>query len=189
LSLGGNFYQKFEIFAIFSYLSPHFYTDNVKILLKRTEDLGIHQRHKISSESLKGPAGVALPRGGDAYCFLVVIVLTHQQQHVAVLVDASWGPKDDGRTVDGPQHVTVDGMRHGVEFGRRGYGSIYVVASGNGGVVGDNCNYDGYANTIYTVTIGAVGEDGAMPFYGEECASMLAVTFSSSTYHRSIVSY
>ena len=43
LSLGGNFYQKFEIFAIFSYLSPYFYTDNVKILHKRTEDLGIHQ--------------------------------------------------------------------------------------------------------------------------------------------------
>ena len=67
LSLGGNFYQKFEIFAIFSYLSPYFYTDNVKILLKRTEDLGIHQRHKISSQSLRGPAGIALPRGGDAY--------------------------------------------------------------------------------------------------------------------------
>jgi len=79
-------------------------------------------------------------------------------------------------------------MRHGVEFGRHGYGAIYVVASGNGGVVGDNCNYDGYANTVYTVTVGAVGEDGAMPYYGEECASMLAVTFSSSAYHRSIVS-
>jgi len=47
LSLGENFYQKFEIFAIFSYLSPYFYTDNVEILLKRT-DLGIQQRHKIS---------------------------------------------------------------------------------------------------------------------------------------------
>jgi len=67
LSLEGNFYQKLEIFAIFSYLSPYFYTDNVKILLTRTEDLGIHQRHKISSESLKGPAGIALPSGGDAY--------------------------------------------------------------------------------------------------------------------------
>ena len=59
VSLGGNFYQKFEIFAIFSYLSLYFYSDNVKILLNRMEDLGIHQRHKISSESLKGPAGIA----------------------------------------------------------------------------------------------------------------------------------
>ena len=33
--------------------------------------MGIHQRHKISSESFKGPAGIALPREGDAYSFLV----------------------------------------------------------------------------------------------------------------------
>jgi len=61
LSLRENFNQKLDIFAIFSYLSPYFYTDNLKILLKRTEDLGIHQQHKISSESLKGLAGIALP--------------------------------------------------------------------------------------------------------------------------------
>lgn len=53
-----------------------------------------------------------------------------------------------------------------------------MVASGNGGQHNDNCNYDGYANSIYTVTIGAVDEEGRMPFYAEECASMLAVTFS-----------
>uniref|UniRef100_A0A2K5KR40 Proprotein convertase subtilisin/kexin type 7 n=1 Tax=Cercocebus atys TaxID=9531 RepID=A0A2K5KR40_CERAT len=62
--------------------------------------------------------------------------------------------------------------------GRQGFGSIFVVASGNGGQHNDNCNYDGYANSIYTVTIGAVDEEGHMPFYAEECASMLAVTFS-----------
>jgi len=54
-----------EIFAILSYLSPHFYTYNVKTVLKRN-DLGIPQRHKISQESLKGfctwPANIALPR-------------------------------------------------------------------------------------------------------------------------------
>jgi len=65
--LGKFFTKKIEIFAIISYLSQYFYTDNVKILLKRTEDLEIHQRHKISSESLKGPAGIELPSGGDAY--------------------------------------------------------------------------------------------------------------------------
>ena len=58
---------------IFSYLSPYFYTDIVKILLKRREDLGIHQRHKISSKSLKDPAGIALPSSGDAYWFLFCI--------------------------------------------------------------------------------------------------------------------
>lgn len=45
-------------------------------------------------------------------------------------------------------------MQYGIDFGRRGFGSIYVVASGNGGRFQDNCNYDGYANSIYTVTVG-----------------------------------
>ena len=40
--------------------------------------------------------------------------------------------------------------------GRRGYGSIFVVASGNGGHFKDNCNFDGYANSIFTVTIGKI---------------------------------
>lgn len=46
-------------------------------------------------------------------------------------------------------------LQHGVIAGRRGFGSIFVVASGNGGQHNDNCNYDGYANSIYTVTIGS----------------------------------
>ena len=45
-------------------------------------------------------------------------------------------------------------MMHAVEYGREGYGSIFVVASGNGGEAYDNCNFDGYANSIYTITIG-----------------------------------
>ena len=43
---GQFFYQKFEIFAILSYLRLHFYTYNVEICLKRM-DQGIPQRHKI----------------------------------------------------------------------------------------------------------------------------------------------
>ncbi|CAH1796811.1 unnamed protein product [Owenia fusiformis] len=100
----------------------------------------------------------------------------------------SWGPDDDGKTVDGPHYLAQAAMKHGVVYGRGGYGSVYVVASGNGGNIGDNCNYDGYASSLYTVTIGAVDEQGVMPYYAEECASMLAVTFSSgSGYRRSIV--
>ncbi|KAL8173505.1 UNVERIFIED_CONTAM: Proprotein convertase subtilisin/kexin type 7, partial [Gekko kuhli] len=94
------------------------------------------------------------------------------------IYSCSWGPDDDGKTVDGPHQLGKAALQHGVIAGRRGFGSIFVVASGNGGQHNDNCNYDGYANSIYTVTIGAVDEMGYMPFYAEECASMLAVTFS-----------
>lgn len=95
------------------------------------------------------------------------------------IYSCSWGPDDDGKTVDGPHDLALRAMKHGIDNGRKGYGSIYVVASGNGGSYFDNCNYDGYANSIYTVTIGAVDEYGKMPYYAEKCAAMMAVTFSS----------
>ncbi|XP_059166219.1 proprotein convertase subtilisin/kexin type 7-like [Physella acuta] len=97
------------------------------------------------------------------------------------IYSCSWGPDDNGKTVDGPHLMAVKAMKYGVDFGRQGYGNIFVVASGNGGVNMDNCNFDGYANSIYTVTIGAVDDKGKMPYYAEECASMLGVTFSSGS--------
>ncbi|KAM6959275.1 LOW QUALITY PROTEIN: proprotein convertase subtilisin/kexin type 7 [Aplochiton taeniatus] len=106
-------------------------------------------------------------------------VAFNKHYQVNDVYSCSWGPDDDGRTVDGPHPLGKAALQHGVIAGRRGFGSIFVVASGNGGLYNDNCNYDGYANSIYTITIGAVDENGWMPFYAEECASMLAVTFSS----------
>ena len=95
------------------------------------------------------------------------------------IYSCSWGPEDDAKTLDGPHPLAQAALIHGVTAGRHGFGSIYIVASGNGGAEGDNCNFDGYANSIYTITIGAVDERGDMPYYAEECASMLASTFSS----------
>lgn len=97
------------------------------------------------------------------------------------IFSCSWGPEDDGKTVDGPHKLASLALAEGVLSGRGGRGTVYVVASGNGGLKGDNCNYDGYANSPYTITIGAVTEQGQMPFYAEQCASMLAVTFSSGS--------
>lgn len=56
--------------------------------------------------------------------------------------------------------------------GRQGFGSIFVVASGNGGQHNDNCNYDGYANSIYTVTIGSDLETVGMGSVGVFCISL-----------------
>ena len=55
------------------------------------------------------------------------------------LSPSSWGPDDDGRTVDGPHHLAKQALVHGVTYGRGGYGAVYVVASGNGGRNKDNC--------------------------------------------------
>lgn len=97
------------------------------------------------------------------------------------IYSASWGPDDDGKTVDGPGLLTKGVLETGIKQGRNGSGSIYVWASGNGGVSGDNCNCDGYTNSIWTLSIGSVSESGAKPWYAEECSSTLAVTYSSGS--------
>lgn len=75
-----------------------------------------------------------------------------------------------------------------IEFqGRNGLGSIYVWASGNGGSKGDNCNCDGYLTSLYTVSIGSASQRGEFPWYGEECASTLAVTYSSGAYQDQMI--
>jgi hypothetical protein len=40
----------------------------------------------------------------------------------------------------------------GAMYGRSGKGSIYVFPVGNGGKWADNCNYDGYTNSPFTIT-------------------------------------
>lgn len=104
--------------------------------------------------------------------------LGHQMQHIDVY-SASWGPEDDGKTVDGPGRLAQLAFSNGIQLGRGGLGSIFVWASGNGGKNGDNCNCDGYTNSIYTLGVSSVSEHGSVPWYAEMCSSTLAVTYSS----------
>lgn len=56
--------------------------------------------------------------------------------------------------MDGPGDLTRGAILEGVINGRSGKGSIYVMASGNGGFFQDICTVDGYANSIYTISVG-----------------------------------
>ncbi|XP_027840816.2 uncharacterized protein LOC114122374 isoform X2 [Aphis gossypii] len=97
------------------------------------------------------------------------------------IYSASWGPEDDGETVDGPGPLAKRAFVNGVTSGRKGKGSIFVWASGNGGHHTDSCNCDGYTNSIYTLSISSVTQTGNKPWYLEECSSTLAATYSSGT--------
>jgi proprotein convertase subtilisin/kexin type 2 len=94
------------------------------------------------------------------------------------IYSASWGPTDDGRTVDGPRNATMRAIVHGVNEGRDGLGSIYVWASGDGGP-DDDCNCDGYAASMWTISINSATNDGQTAGYDESCSSTLASTFSN----------
>ncbi|KAI8599656.1 hypothetical protein EDD21DRAFT_432625 [Dissophora ornata] len=99
-----------------------------------------------------------------------------QDNHV---YSCSWGPPDDGRSMDAPKGVVLDAMINGIKNGRSGLGSIYVFATGNGGSQGDDCNFDGYTNSLYTVSIGAIDRAQRHPYYSEACSAQLAVTYSN----------
>lgn len=91
----------------------------------------------------------------------------------------SWGPSDDGTSMDAPSTVVQNAIMTGVQLGRQRRGSVYVFATGNGAQNGDNCNFDGYANSIYSVTVGGIDRYGDHPYYSEPCSAQLVVTYSS----------
>ena len=51
-------------------------------------------------------------------------------------------------------------------------------ASGDGGPAAD-CNCDGYAASMWTISINSVTNDGETAGYDESCSSTLASTFSN----------
>ncbi|KAH8697765.1 pheromone processing endoprotease KexB [Talaromyces proteolyticus] len=95
------------------------------------------------------------------------------------IYSCSWGPRDDGQTMDAPGLLVKRAMVNGILHGRDGKGSIFVFAAGNGGVADDNCNFDGYTNSIYSVTVGALDQLGHHPSYSEACSAQLVVAYSS----------
>lgn len=72
-------------------------------------------------------------------------------------------------------------MVNGIQNGRAGKGSIFVFASGNGGRTDDQCNFDGYTNSIFSVTVAAVDHMGLHPDYSEACAANMVVAYSSGS--------
>lgn len=76
------------------------------------------------------------------------------------IYSASWGPEDDGSTVDGPGPLARRAFIYGVTSGRQSKGSIFVWASGNGGRYTDSCNCDGYTNSIFTLSISSATQGG-----------------------------
>jgi len=117
---------------------------------------------------------------GDVTDAVEARALSLNNQHIDIY-SASWGPDDDGRTVDGPGNLAKRAFINGIQAGRGGKGSIFVWASGNGGKEHDNCNCDGYTNSIWTLSVSSATENGLIPWYSESCSSTMATTYSSGS--------
>jgi furin len=120
---------------------------------------------------------------GNILDVLEAKALSFNRDHIDIY-SASWGPDDNGKTVDGPGPLAKLALADGVKKGRQGKGSLYVWASGNGGKYLDNCNCDGYTTSIYTLSVSSVSEKGKIPWYSEPCSSSLATTYSSGSSKR-----
>lgn len=105
------------------------------------------------------------------------VSFTYMRDYNSIYV-ISWGPRDDGKTMSRPRKMSDRALKTGVEKGRSGLGSVYVIAAGNGAHFGDNCNFDGYVNSPYTLAIGSITNRNVKANYSEECSSLLAATYS-----------
>ncbi|MFO1520509.1 MAG: S8 family serine peptidase [Kiritimatiellia bacterium] len=91
----------------------------------------------------------------------------------------SWGPNDDAVTLEGPGTLASAALKAGAETGRGGRGTIYLWAAGNGGDVLDDSNYDGYANSIYTIAVAALDSQSRQSWYSEPGANVVVTAPSN----------
>ncbi|KAJ7328622.1 hypothetical protein OS493_023891 [Desmophyllum pertusum] len=103
--------------------------------------------------------------------------ISFRQDYVDIY-SCSWGPTDYGYEVEEAGVMTEAALRQGAFEGRKGLGSIFVFAAGNGGYSDDSCAFNGLVNSIYTIAITGVKKDGSLPRWGEHCPGILAVTYS-----------
>ena len=52
-----------------------------------------------------------------------------------------------------------DKLVEGATAGRKGLGMVFVFAAGNEYQIGDDVNYEGYLNSRFTISVGALGRD------------------------------
>ncbi|KAJ1856542.1 pheromone processing endoprotease [Coemansia sp. RSA 1822] len=182
-------YSSDDLLANFDFRGSYDFNDKTKLPTPRLEDdyHGTRCAGQIAA-ARNDVCGVGVAYGARvAGIRMLSKEVTDQDEVLALnyamdtnwIYSCSWGPNDDGATVQGPGQVIEDAFINGVQNGRGGLGSIFVFATGNGGSAGDNCNFDGYTNSIYTISIGAINHLDKHPYYSEQCSAQLAVTYSN----------
>ena len=104
--------------------------------------------------------------------------LSHRLDLVDIYVN-SWGPADDGNILGRMSTLTLAAIEAGISQGRENRGAIYVWANGNGLANRDNSNKDGYANSRYTIAVGAINWKGEQTTYSEPGSNLLVSALSN----------
>jgi subtilisin family serine protease len=124
---------------------------------------------------------------GDTTDFDEAEAMTWKMGNIHILSN-SWGPNDTGDVLKAPGDLTSDALKYAADFGRDGKGTIITFAGGNGRNVipgkqlgNDNSNYDGYANSIYSIAVAAMDSQGVQAYYSEPGANIVITAPSSGT--------
>ena len=124
-----------------------------------------------------GIAGIRL-LGGRTDDALEADALSHETNEIDIF-NNSWGPFDAG-VVTGAGPLALSAIEQGAVGGRGGLGNVYTWAGGNGRENDDNVNYDGYANSRFTIAVGAIDHNGTQSYYSEPGAALLVVAPSDN---------
>ncbi|KAK1884381.1 Proprotein convertase subtilisin/kexin type 5 [Dissostichus eleginoides] len=130
-----------------------------------------HNSHCTVGVSFHARIGGIRMLDGDVTDMVEAQSLSFRPQYIDIY-SASWGPEDDGATLEGPGPLTRLALENGIKNGRRGRGSVFVWSSGSGGLRGDHCSCDGYSSSIYTVSISSSRSEHLEHL--EPCTSTLA---------------
>jgi len=103
--------------------------------------------------------------------------ISHERQSIDIYSN-SWGPSDNGRTLEAPGPLTLAVFESDAYLGRGGYGNLITWAAGNGLANGDDGNMDGYANSRFTIAVAAITHQGEQSWYSEPGANILVTTQS-----------
>ena len=109
---------------------------------------------------------------------MVAKALNHKLDVVDIYTN-SWGPDSVGSVLGEIGPLALNALENGTSEGRNGLGSIYVWSAGNGHQNGDNSNKDAYANSRYTIAVGATNWKGELTGYSEFGSNVMVVAPSS----------
>ncbi len=76
----------------------------------------------------------------------------------------------------------VDAMQDLVSLGRGGLGTTIVFSAGNDRASGQSANYNNYQNSPYTITVGALNENGTFANFSEAGSNLLVTAPGDSLY-------
>ena len=130
-----------------------------------------------AEDNLFGVNGVAPDANMQSYNYLdnptgqnLILSMTRNISEVTVS-NNSWGPSDNG-LLNPASSGFSDLIEDGLSRGRGGLGTIYTWAAGNGGLVSDNSNYDGFANYRGVLAIGSLDRQGLRSNFSERGANL-----------------